>query len=156
MLKNFHGYETHKNLLHKKILTWITNAMKFLFIRARATLEYFNYKRKMNFTGLLSTSSDTCCRATTGGNDETLKWKRSTSESSRSIHLMARSITERITTNKICLLMPHSKHRWPSQALSTLCKMTITRRLHQTIVVTLKQHANYVTRRQSNSSITRF
>ena len=74
------GNETHEYLLHKKILTWIINALKFLFIHARLTMEYFNFKKRMNFKGLLSTSSDTCCGATAGGNDETSKWKRSTSE----------------------------------------------------------------------------
>ena len=44
--------------------------MKFLFIHARVTLEYY---ARMNFKGLLSTSSDTCYRATAGGNDETSK-----------------------------------------------------------------------------------
>ena len=72
------GNETHKNLLHEKILTWITNSMKF--IQACVTLEYFNFKGRMNCKGLLSTSSNTCCQASAGGNDETSKWKQSTSE----------------------------------------------------------------------------
>ena len=33
----------------------------------------YTHKGRMNFKGLLSTSSDTCCRATAGGNDETSK-----------------------------------------------------------------------------------
>ena len=68
------GNETHENLLHEKFLTQIINKVceEALFIHARVTLEYFNFKRENVFKSLVSTfiasAITACCRATAGGN----------------------------------------------------------------------------------------
>ena len=52
------GSETHENLLDEKFLTRIINKLcnEVLFIHARVTLEYFNFKRDNGLEGLLSSS----------------------------------------------------------------------------------------------------
>ena len=57
--------------------------MKFLFIHAHITL---TLKWRMNFKGLLFPSSDICCQATAGGNDETLKCKAHLNHHDRSFN----------------------------------------------------------------------
>ena len=62
------------NETHENFLTRIINKMckEALFLHARVTLEYFNFKRENEFKGLVSTSIASaitaCCRATAGGN----------------------------------------------------------------------------------------
>ena len=40
-----------------------------LFVHTRVTLQYFNFKGRMNLKGLLHSFSDNCCRVTAGGNE---------------------------------------------------------------------------------------
>ena len=107
----------------------------------------------MNFKGLLSSSSDTCCWETAGGNDDTHDrnesdphlnehWVSGSWAIVTIVHLTARLISESITTNKTCSLIPHPKHWWPSQVYVNSLQKDFTRRLRQTIVVTRKRHAN--------------
>ena len=52
------GNETDENLLHEKFLTRIIYKVcnEALFIHARVTLKYFNFKERMDLKGLVSTS----------------------------------------------------------------------------------------------------
>ena len=76
--------------------------MKFLFIHAHVTLEYFNFKKETKFKRFTVYFLPSDCWK---------KRKRSTSESSQSFSLTACSISECIpTSNKICTLIPHPKH----------------------------------------------
>ena len=125
------GNETHGNLLHKNILTWIINKLcnKLLFIHASVTLEYFNFKRENEFERFviyLYCFSDNCCRMTAGE----MKW----------IHIWIVTIiclrTLLISSTFLLQVLNNTISKtlwWPSLACGdldwlklTLCKMTVS------------------------------
>ena len=100
--------------------------MKHLLIHTLVTLEYFNFKRENKFERfviyfyIVIPAAEQLLEETMKHQNESGDPLFRTSRKSKSrvshrhndtiIHLTARSISECITTNTICSLIPHPKH----------------------------------------------
>ena len=112
--------------------------MKFLFIHARVTLKYFNFKRENKFkicVVYFYCFSDNCCRAVVGGNEIDPHLNHHDHSFKGLLDLWAHSYFN-------CSLIPHPKHCgdlvWH---MLTLCKKPLPIG-YARLVVTRKWHAN--------------